>query len=132
MQDQKKELETVFEPLTEIVEENGARKQVSYLVQKRPMIVSKAAWEKLQKFKKFGKAANTKIDDKNLTISNQGLEFDGGLNEDNVMQKLTKDKDLARIQALSRNKTDAVESGFNSKTQRKIMDDFDNTTYCIR
>jgi hypothetical protein len=49
------------------------------------MIVSKAAWEKLQNFKKFGKAAHTKINDKNLTISNQGLEFDGGLNEDNVM-----------------------------------------------
>lgn len=132
MKPQSQELETINESVSEIIEENGVKKEVFYLVQKRSMFVSKKAYEKLQNFKKFGKAKDSKIDDKNLTISNQGLEFDGGLNEDNVMQKLTKDKDLARIQALSKQKMEVGENGGNSKSERRLMDEFDNTTYCFR
>lgn len=128
-----KGFETIHESVEEVEEKDGAKSRVFYLVQKTPMYISKKAWDKLNNFKKFGKAVDEVESAKNLSKLSQGIEFDGGVTEDNVAKKLTKDKDLARLQKLEREKMQVGDpEANNANNKRSIMDEFDTTTYSFR
>jgi hypothetical protein len=105
---------TYFE--TKEVEEirNGQKCKVRYLEQKRMMPVRKEAVELLEKLKARMetldaiKAQNT--NGQNLVTHAHGIVFNEGNREDTVISKLVKDKDVANLQKLEKDRLKTTET----------------------
>lgn len=117
-------LQTIIETREKFENDEYGKQVVSYLVQKKPMIVSKKGYDRLTNFKKFGTPASGTAAARKGTISHlPGIIFDEGNREDLVETKLTKDADAIELEKLDKAKL-GIEEKKEKKKVEGLMEEF--------